>query len=126
MYSGRELGVLKKFGREDWAVKDREPTERDFKLIAASAVAEFAYSVMQREPKKCDESEPEAPWPMVVIREGCRSEDGSRDVAAEEDAMHMYVMKYGMDQILAIWGADVGELLSKIESSLEEEPGASA
>lgn len=122
-YKDRLLGELTFYTKEDWQVKDREPTEKDFLVMASSMGADLVHEILEREPKQFDLQEPELPWPIVIIREIATTYSERRDEKLEEEIMIMYTAKYGMDQILNIWGADVTKLASDIEKTLLDENG---
>lgn len=122
-YKDRLLGELTFYTKEDWQVKDREPTEKDFLIMASSMGADLVYEILEREPKQFDPQEPEMPWPIVVIREIAATYSDCKNEKLEEEIMLMYTTKYGMDQILSIWGADIGKLAESISKSLLNENG---
>ncbi len=124
LYRGRELGELVVYHMEDWRNTTRPANERDLRLINATSAADAVKRILDAEPKQYDETEPEQPWVMVVIREVCMASCGERDMRLEEQALMLYVERHGMNQILSIWGADVGKLTEQLAqaSGLEDVP----
>jgi len=114
VYRGRELGEVRVFFLEDWQNTTRPATDRDLLLINATSAADAVREVLEREPKRYDEAEPDRPWVTVVVREVCAAVHGFRDGRLEEQALSLYVSRHGMDQILAIWGADVEQLARRL------------
>ncbi len=112
------------YGPGDWKNQSRQATERDLRLINATAAADCLQSVLRREPLQSTPEEPELPWVMVALREVCTTSCGFRDQKMEEHTLLLYVQRHGMDQILEIWGADVGRLQGEIERMLaiEDQP----
>lgn len=125
MYRGRQLGELTVHDLGDWKNTSRPATEKDLRLINATVAADFLHSVLAREPLQSAPEEPELPWVMVVLREACTASGGRRDQKMEEQALLLYVERHGMDQILGIWGADVGRLQTEIEKMLAVEDAPS-
>lgn len=123
-YRGRTLGDLKVYELKDWRNTDRPATDGDLRLINVTAAADAVYESLRREPKKVGEEEPDKPWVTVVIREVCMALAGSQDGKLEEDVLMMYVNRHGMNQILEIWGADVGKLAEELKrmSGLDDVP----
>jgi hypothetical protein len=113
-YRGRHLGDLRVFSVEDWQNKDRPATEKDLRLMNATSAADLVFAVLRREPLKVSEEEPDKPWVVVVLREVCAAAAGMRDGRMEEQVLMLYVSRNGMNQILEIWGADVGRLQEEI------------
>lgn len=114
VYAGRTLGELRVYAIEDWRNKDRPATQRDLRLINATSAANLVHEILGREPKKSDPAEPDMPWVLVVVREVCAVAAGRKDGQMEEQVVMLYVQRHGMDQILGIWGADVGRLKEEI------------
>lgn len=114
VYQGRELGEVRVFHMEDWQNRTRPATERDLRLINATSAADAVKEVLEREPKRYDQAEPDQPWVTVVIREVCAVVHGMQDGQMEEQTLALYVSRHGMDQILAIWGADVDQLARRL------------
>lgn len=113
-YRGRAIGGLRVYSLSDWTNKDREPTDSDLRLINVTAAADAVRDILKSEPKKVGEEEPDKPWVTVVVREVCAALAGSQDGKLEEDVLMMYVNRHGMNQILEIWGADVGKLAEEL------------
>ncbi len=117
-YRGRNLGELKLYRREDWRNDKREPTERDFLIINATSGADLVREILEREPMKVGPDEPDKPWVTVVVREVAMAASGGRqDEKMEEQVLILYVSRHGMDQILGIWGADVGKLAEQLKAA---------
>jgi hypothetical protein len=122
-YRDRLIGELTLYTKEDWQVKDREPTEKDFLIMTSSMGADLTHEILEREPKQFDPQEPEMPWPIVIIREIATAYSDCKNTELEEEIMIMYTSKYGMDQLLGIWGADIPKLAEDIEKVLLDENG---
>lgn len=114
MYRGRTIGDLAVYAMEDWTNTSRPATARDLRLINATSAADLVHAVLAREPKQRDPAEPEMPWIVVVVREVCLVAAGKKDGQMEEQVLLLYVQRYGMDQILEIWGADIVRLKEEI------------
>lgn len=114
LYRGRELGEVTVFHLGDWRNKERPATEKDLRLINATSAADALKRVLEAEPRQYDEAEKDQPWVTVALREVCTASSGERDLRLEEMALLLYVERHGMDQILSIWGADIGKLAAKI------------
>lgn len=124
-YRGRTLGEVRVYGPEDWRGRSRPMEDRDLRVINATAIADCVHAILEREPLKVCESEPDQPWITVVIREVCTAScGGQQDKKMEEDCILLYVQRYGMDQILSIWGADVNKLAEQLKtmSGLDDSP----
>ncbi len=117
-YRGRILGELTVYAVEDWRNEQRPATERDLRLINATAMADTLHGVLTRDPRKVAEEEPNQPWLLVALREVCTAGLGRRDQKMEEQALLLYVQRHGMNQILGIWGADVGKIGEELERML--------
>ncbi len=124
-YRGRLIGHVRVFVLEDWQNKERPAKEKDLQLINATAAADSLYEVLSRDPRRVADEEPDLPWVMVVLREVCTASAGRRDQMLEEHALLLYVQRFGMDQILGIWGADIGVLKGEIERMLALDNGPS-
>lgn len=123
-YRGRPLADLKVYELSDWRNQERAATAADLRLINVTAAADAVRDALRAEPKKVEESEPDQPWVMVVVREATTLLAGTRDQKMEEDVLMMYVNRHGMNQILEIWGADVGSLVEELGklSGIEDVP----
>ncbi len=115
------LGDLDVFERSDWKNESREPEEKDFRVIRVHAAASLVHAALERNPVISHPAEPEIPWPMIVIREACRASEGVRSPSFEEEVTGFYVSKYGMNQLVQIWGGDVGPLLESMERAMADE-----
>lgn len=124
-YRGRQLGELTVYELGDWRNASRPAADRDLRLMNATSAADFLRSVLEREPLQADPGEPDLPWVMVVLREACTASVGTRDQRMEEHTLLLYVERHGMDQILGIWGADLGVLKGEIEKMLAIEDAPS-
>jgi hypothetical protein len=117
-YRGRQLGELSVYDLGDWKNEARAATEKDLRLINATSAADCLFSVLKREPVRAAPEEPDLPWVMVALREVCTASAGFRDQKMEEHALLLYVQRHGMNQILEIWGADIGRLQGELERML--------
>jgi hypothetical protein len=121
LYRGRELGEVAVYHVEDWRNTTRPAGEKDLRLINATSAADSLQRILTVEPKQCDELEPDQPWLTVALREVCTASSGERDMKLEEMALLLYVERHGMNQILSIWGADIGKLAEELEKLRDEE-----
>jgi hypothetical protein len=117
-YRGRTLGEVTVYAIEDWRNESRPATERDLRLINATAMADTLFQVLKRDPRKVADEEPNQPWLLVALREVCTAGLGWRDQKMEEQALLLYVQRHGMNQILEIWGADVEKIGEELERML--------
>ena len=124
-YAGKDLGEITVYGVGDWTNKDRPATEKDLRLINATAAADFVFEALKREPLKVCEEEPDQPWVTVLLRVACTASLGMRDERMEEQTLMLYVNRHGMNQILEIWGTDVGRLAEELAklSGVDDIPG---
>lgn len=120
-YRGVHLGDLETFEEKDWRNRERPPSEADWRAIRCHAAHKLLYEALEKHPITEHPSAPDVPWIVVVLREVCSAAmDGTRDEAFEEEVLRLYVLRYGMGQILKIWGVDVGRLMAGIERMMEE------
>lgn len=120
-YNGVYLGDLKVVERSDWKNGSREPAPLDFELVKVALSAHAIYEIAERHPKRPDGKDQEEPWLLTICRAVCdAAEDGhSRDL--EEDVFRQYIDKYGMGQILSMFGGDPRRINDQLEKFRKSE-----
>lgn len=120
-YADILLGEVESYGADDWRNPGRAPSEADFTIIRARAAADFLHGALGRHPLKSHPREPEVPWPVVILRAACRELVGRDSRSLEEAAMRTYLVRYGLDRFVEIWGGDPGELARDLDRAASED-----
>jgi hypothetical protein len=122
-YNGVHLGDLKVVERSDWKNRGREPAPLDFELAKVALSAQAIYEIAERHPRRPDGKDDDEPWLLTICRAVCdAAEEGhSRDL--EEDVFRQYIDRYGMDQIISMFGGDPRRMRDRLEE-LRKSDGA--
>ena len=114
-YNGVHLGDLKTVERSDWRNRDRDPAPLDWELAKVALSAQAVYEILERFPRRPDGEDREEHWVLTVCKAVCgAAEEGhSRDL--EEDVLRQYVHRYGMGQIIEMYGVDRHALTKRLE-----------
>jgi hypothetical protein len=123
-YKDYYLGDLELFKREDWKNSTKEPDEKDFSRIRVYAAQKLMHETLERYPMQFHDSEPEIPWPILVLQTICESSNADViESNLEEKVIQLYLEKHGVNQFIKIWGGDPQKLLEQIDNMIELENG---
>jgi len=114
-YSGMHLGDLKVVERSDWRNRDREPTPLDWELANVALSAQAIYEIVERFPKRPDGEDRTEPWILTVCRAVCDAAEIGHSKDLEEDVLRQYVDRYGMGQIVEMYGINQRGLAERLE-----------
>lgn len=122
VFAGTHLGDIPVYGPGDWRNPDRAPTEADFRNVALVCARDFLNQALIRHPLQDHPAEPGVPWPLVVLREASRAAlDGRSDPSFEGSVLRAYLDRYGMNQVIRIYGGDPGRVLERLDRIRSEE-----
>lgn len=118
IYNGIHLGDLKIIERADWTHKDREPTPLDFELTQTTLCARTMYEIVELHPKRPLGPDEDEPWILTICKAVCSTHEDGKSREAEESVFRQYIDRYGMGQIISMFGGDparIGEQLEKFK-----------
>lgn len=122
-YNGVHLGDLKVVERSDWRNREREPAPLDWELAKVALSAQAIYEVVERFPKRPDGEDGEEPWILTVCRAVCDAAEDGHSKDLEEDVLRQYVDRYGMGQIVEMYGIDKRRLAERLERFRQDQGG---
>lgn len=114
-YNGVHLGDLKVVERSDWRNQDREPAPLDWELAKVALSAQAIYEIVERFPKRPDGEDGNEPWILTVCKAVCDATEAGHSRDLEEDVLRQYVDRYGMGQIVEMYGIDRRRLAERLE-----------
>lgn len=122
-YNGVHLGDLKVVERSDWKNRSREPAPLDWELAKVALSAQAIYEVVDRFPKRPDGEDGEEPWILTVCKAVCDAAEAGHSRDLEEDVLRQYVDRYGMGQIVEMYGIDKRRLAERLGRFRQDQGG---
>lgn len=122
-YNGHHLGFLKVVERSDWKNSSREPAPLDWELAKIALSAQAIYEIAERFPKRPDGEDVDEPWLLTVCRVVCDHAEAGHARELEEDVFRQYIDRYGVGQMMEMFGADPERLRRHIEELRRQEGG---
>jgi len=122
-YNGCYLGDLKVVERSDWRNRSREPAPLDWELAKVALSAQAIYEIAERFPRRPDGPDADEPWLLTVCRVVCDHAEAGHAKELEEDVFRQYIDRYGVGQMMGMFGANRESLARHLEDMRRQEAG---
>lgn len=117
---GNFITNIEIYDESDWK-GNKTPEKKDFDTIRIYQSAKALHKAVHKYPKcPYPDFTLKKPWVQVLLQLICMTLIGNQDLVFEEQVMRYYLQKYGMDQLLEVFGVDVVKLKQEIDNMKAE------
>jgi hypothetical protein len=116
-YKDLYLGDLITVSSNDWINKQRQPTPLDFEMVKIQLAAHAIYEILDRHPDHPgDQENDDDPWFITILKLVCHISKNGQFREFEEDVLRYYIERYGMNQIIQMFGGSPQKIFEEIEN----------